>query len=108
MKLNRRDLLKTGVGGILLKSLATGLPASLLLNPRAGRAQSDPLSNGPGMMLILATSGLGDPINANVPGTYGAGAQDVAHSADPEMAPTTLSLGGRTYTAAKPTRARLT
>src|SRR5687768_1637593 len=102
MKLNRRDLLKSGFGGLLLKSLATGLPATLLMKPRLGRAQSDPLADGPGMMFILATSGSGDPLNANVPGTYGGAAADVAHSADPAMAPTQLSLGGRTYTAAKP------
>lgn len=102
MKLNRRDLLKSTLGGVALKTLATGLPASMLLKPRLARAAIDDLANGPGRMLILMTSGRGDPLNANVPGTYGAGAEQVAHSQDPLMAPTTLRLSGRQYTAAKP------
>ncbi len=102
MKLNRRDLLKSSFGTMLLKSLATGIPASVLLKPRVGRASADLLADGPGRMLILTTSQSGDPLNANVPGTYGAGAPGAAHSADLSMAPTSLTLGGRTFTAAKP------
>jgi hypothetical protein len=50
--------------------------------------------------IIFHTSGAGDPINANVPGTY----DDpmIAHSADPAMAPTPLTIQGRPYTAAAP------
>jgi hypothetical protein len=48
----------------------------------------------------FATSGNGDPINANVPGTY----EDpkIVHSTDPTMAPQTMSIGGQSYTAATP------
>lgn len=102
MKLNRRDLMKSTFGGLALRALATGLPASILLNPRPGRAALDTLSDGPGRMLIMFTSRNGDPLNANVPGTYGPGAEEVAHSADPRMAPTDLRLSGQRYTAAKP------
>ena len=50
--------------------------------------------------IIFATSGSGDPINANVPGTY----EDpkIAHSRDPTMAPTPLTIAGQTHTAAAP------
>ena len=102
MRLDRRDLLKSALGGIALRAVATGIPASILLNPRPGRAAIGDLADGPGRMLILFASNSGDPINANVPGTYGAGAEDVAHSADPTMAATALQLSGRPYTAAKP------
>lgn len=102
MRLDRRDLLKSALGGIALRAVATGIPASILLNPRPGRAAIGDLADGPGRMLILFASNSGDPINANVPGTYGAGAEDVAHSADPTMAATALQLSGRSYTAAKP------
>ena len=101
-KLDRRQLLRSTFGSLALRSVASGLPASMLLAPRWGRAQSDPMADGPGRMLILFTSSAGDPINANVPGTYGPGAEEVAHSADQRMAPTSLTLSGQTYTAAKP------
>jgi hypothetical protein len=102
MNFNRRDLLKSTLGGLALRAVATGLPASILLNPRPGRAAIGDLADGPGRLLILFASNSGDPLNANVPGTYGAGAEDAAHSPDPRMAPTTLRLSGRSYTAAKP------
>jgi Protein of unknown function (DUF1501) len=101
----RQALLTTlfGTGMIGLRALATGLPASLLLNPR--RALADvPASGCPdpskAQFIIFNTSGQGDPINANVPGTY----EDpkVVHSADPSMAPTKLQIAGKTYTAAAP------
>ncbi|MEL6182975.1 MAG: hypothetical protein AAFU79_00030 [Myxococcota bacterium] len=102
-RINRRQLLRTATfGGLALRSVATGLPASLLLRPGVGRTQSDPRSGGPGRILMLFCSQSGDPVNANVPGCYGPGAEEVAHSADPRMAPTQLRLSGRQYTAAKP------
>jgi hypothetical protein len=100
--LHRRQFLRGALGGLALRSVASGLPAGLLLAPRAGRAQADPLAEGPGRMVILFTSQAGDPVNANVPGCYGPGAEEVAHPADPRMAPTELRLSGRPYTAAKP------
>ena len=48
----------------------------------------------------MATSGSGDPINANVPGTYEDA--NIVHSPDPTMAATPLALRGRNTTAAAP------
>ena len=83
-----------------LRALATGLPMKLLLNPR--RVLASPACSAPdkAQFIVFATSGNGDPINANVPGTY----LDplVVHSADPSMAATTLTLRGQAYTAAAP------
>ena len=101
----RQALLSTlfGSGMIGLRALATGLPASLLLNPR--RALADlPASGCPNpsqaQFIIFNTSGQGDPINANVPGTYDD--PKIVHSADPSMAPTQIRIAGQSYTAAAP------
>jgi hypothetical protein len=101
----RQALLSTlfGTGMIGLRALATGLPASFLLNPR--RALADlPASGCPdpskAQFIIFNTSGQGDPINANAPGTYDD--PNVVHSADPAMAPTQLTINGQTLTAAAP------
>jgi len=95
-----------GTGYLGLRALATGLPASFLLDPRRALAQSAsppaPTCGDPAkaQFIILNTSGAGDPINANVPGTYDDPA--IVHSADPAMAPVSLSLRGRATTAAAP------
>lgn len=90
-----------GAGYVGLRALATGLPASLLLNPRSSFADACAAREN-AQYLIWATSGSGDPANANVPGTYGTPELDATHSLDPGMAPTQLTLSGKTYTAAKP------
>src|SRR4051812_29034161 len=92
-----------GPGAIGLRSLATGLPVSFLLNPRrALAADPGPACAAPdkAQYIILNTSGSGDPINASVPGTYDDAA--IVHSADPAMTPALLPLGGQSYTAAAP------
>jgi hypothetical protein len=102
----RRDaLLSTlfGTGLIGLRSLATGLPAALLLNPRRALAEVPPdacLARAKAQYVIFATSANGDPINTNVPGTY----EDpkIAHSVDPRMAATALTLRGASHKAAAP------
>ncbi|HMI87732.1 MAG TPA: hypothetical protein VK550_26780 [Polyangiaceae bacterium] len=99
----RQAILSTlfGTGLVGLRALATGLPASLLLNPRrvlAGAASC--AASDKAQFIIFNTSGAGDPINASVPGTYDD--PNIVHSLDPKMAPATLSLGGQTYTAARP------
>lgn len=102
MNFSRRELLLGslfGVGHIGLRALATGLPASLLLNPRRSFADAC-ADRARAQYVIWATSGSGDPMNANVPGTYDD--PGISHSADPLMAPTPMTLSGRTYTAAKP------
>lgn len=70
---SRRAILAGGAlagGGLILRSLATGLPPLFLADP--ARAQL------PGVLpqtLIMATSQAGDPVNANCPGSYVAGAE---------------------------------
>jgi hypothetical protein len=101
----RNAILSTlfGTGLVGLRALATGLPASFLLDPRRALA-SDPVppcgSMDKAQFIIMNTSGQGDPINASIPGTY----DDpmIVHSPDPAMAPTNLVLQGRTYQAAAP------
>jgi hypothetical protein len=103
MMLSRRQaLLSTlfGAGYVGLRALATGLPASLLLNPRRAFADGTCSDKSKAQFIILATSGNGDPINANVPGMYDNAA--ITHSADPAMAATPLLLAGQSFVAARP------
>lgn len=94
-----------GAGGVGLRALATGLPASFLLDPRTVRADDEACAPGsPAQYLVFSTSTEGDPINANAPGTYdlpGSFPQPI-HPDSPAMAATPLTLGGATYNAAKP------
>jgi hypothetical protein len=100
----RNALLSTlfGAGYVGLRALATGLPASLILRPRDVLADPALTCATPSkaQYIIFNTSGAGDPINANVPGTY----EDpmITHSADPTMAPTPLTIQGNSHTAAAP------
>ena len=101
----RQALLSTLLGGgyVGLRALATGLPPALLLNPRRALAQAmtpSCVSPDKAQFIILATSGLGDPINASVPGTYED--PNIVHSADPAMAPGPLTIAGKSFTAAAP------
>ena len=104
--LSRRDALLSalfGAGYVGLRSLATGLPAALLLDPEAAlAAPAAPICPAAdrAQFIVFSTSGTGDPINASAPGTYDDPA--IVHSPDPAMAPTTLSLGGRPHLAAAP------
>src|SRR5882757_4022814 len=106
MIINRRNaILSTlfGSGLVGLRALSTGLPVSFLLNPRRALAQNSVpacASMDKAQFVILNTSGAGDPINASVPGTYED--PNIAHSLDPAMAPTTITILGQTYTAAAP------
>jgi hypothetical protein len=101
----REGILSTlfGAGLIGLRALATGLPASFLLNPRRALAAVGPATCGTqskAQYIILNTLGSGDPINANVPGTYDD--PNIAHSTDPSMVATPLTIAGQSYTAAAP------
>lgn len=102
--ITRRRTLQTtllGAGLVGLRALATGLPPSLLLNPRRALADGTACgSNAKAQFIIFNTSGNGDPINASVPGTYEDA--NIVHSSDPTMAPTPLTIRGQTYTAAAP------
>jgi hypothetical protein len=98
--LSRRGLLgafATTTGGLILGSLATGIPASVLLDPLSAKADE---GSAPARMLILSSSRNGDPLNANVPGTYGP--SDIYHSPDLLMEETPMTLGGVETSAAKP------
>lgn len=100
----RRFLMQTlfGAGMLGLRSLASGIPIAVLADPRralAAGAREGAGSAAP-QYLIFASSGSGDPINANVPGMYLNPA--VGHPAGPTMTPTQLKLAGKTYTAALP------
>jgi len=102
----RSALLSTlfGAGYVGLRALATGLPASMLLDPKRAFAQpAGPMAcaaQSKAQYIIFATSGNGDPINASVPGTYED--PNIVHSTDTMMAPQPLTIQGQTYTAAAP------
>lgn len=100
----RRKLLLSGLfgtGWLGLRALASGLPLGLIADPRRAGAQTPPSCNAvKPQYLILLTSGAGDPLNANVPGMYTNPA--IYHPADPTMAPTPVTIGGQSYTAALP------
>jgi hypothetical protein len=107
-ELSRRELIMRtlfGAGWVGLRALATGLPISFLLDPRKALATNPAgppaacASNPAAQYLILATSGQGDPINANCPGSYVTG---IGHPTDPSMAATSLKLGTTQTTAAAP------
>ena len=104
MDISRRKALMSalfGAGYVGLRALATGIPASVLLKGRRAFADGAPacVDKSRAQYVILATSGSGDPINANVPGTYISG---ITHSADPAMAATPMKLRGQSTTAALP------
>jgi hypothetical protein len=102
---DRRRALRTLLGagaGLTLRSLATGLPPAFFLHPAramAAAAAADGGARSP-QFLVLSTSGSGDPMNANVPGCYLD--PGIAHPTAATMAPTKLTLGGQSYTAAAP------
>ena len=96
----RNALLSTlfGAGYVGLRALATGLPVSFLLNPRRALAAGTPTcaSQSKARYVIFQTSGNGDPVNANVPGTYED--SNIVHPNDPTMTPMAMSIGGQQYT----------
>lgn len=101
MNPTRRQLLTNalcGAGLWGLRSLATGIPAAYLMNPR--RAFATPAPAVKPQFIILSSSGDGDPIGTNAPGTYLD--PNVVHPMNSSMTPTTLMLGGQPWTAAQP------
>ena len=102
MDFSRRQALLQGLFGtgmLGLRALATGLPAAFLAKPFAALAE-EACNPARAQYLVLCTSGSGDPLNANVPGTYTY--PTIGHSLDPTMAKTPLRLGALSYDAAKP------
>jgi hypothetical protein len=103
MNFTRRKALMSalfGAGYVGLRALATGIPAGILLKGRRAFAEGAACDSSKAQFIILNTSGNGDPINANVPGTYED--PNITHSADPTMAPTQFMLGGAAVRAALP------
>src|SRR5215471_728103 len=106
MKLKRREALLAGLFGaeyIGLRALATGLPAWFIANPRKANAQDLQCAitaRDSMQYLVLSSSSQGDPLNANVPGTYEA--PEIIHPLQPTVAPTMITLGGKMYGAALP------
>jgi hypothetical protein len=102
MLINRRAAMTAlfGAGLVGLRSLATGLPASFLLNPRRAIADGNCFSADKAQFLIMNANASGDPISCNTPGTY----VDpmIMHPKGPTMTPTSLSLRGQQYVAAQP------
>jgi len=92
-----------GAGLLGLRALASGIPISMLANPRKAAAEAPTCKTGSlpaAQYLILATSGSGDPLNANVPGCYND--PGIYHSGDPSMVPTNMTFGAATVKAALP------
>lgn len=104
MKLTRRSMLRSGLSGataLALRALATGLPASFLLDPRKALAEGLPTCGdaSKAQFFILSTSGSGDPINTNVPGCYLD--PNIRHPAAFQT-PATFALGAQQVKAAQP------
>jgi hypothetical protein len=103
MMTRRQALIRTlfGAGAVGLRSLATGIPAAFLLNPKRALANGVCANPAKAQYYILSTSGNGDPINANAPGTYAD--SKICHSLDTaNFGPTSFMLNGKSVTAAKP------
>lgn len=105
MTLDRRRALLSmlfGTGLVGLRSLATGIPASILLNPRkafaGGEGGAAPTVANP-QFLIFSTAGSGDPFGCNAPGTYDD--PNIAHPNDPSMVKTPINFGGSTVNGAQ-------
>jgi hypothetical protein len=105
MIITRRQALLTtlfGAGAVGLRALATGLPASLLLEPRKVLADgpAPACSIAKAQFILFQTSGNGDPINASAPGTYDD--PKIVHSPDAALAPTSITLAGQSVMAGAP------
>jgi hypothetical protein len=102
--INRRAVLQVlfGAGLVGLRSLVSGVPASVLLNPRRAMAASPdaapPAATNP-QFVIYSTSYNGDPVNCNAPGTYDD--PGIYHPGDPSMASTPMTFGARTVKGAQ-------
>jgi hypothetical protein len=87
----------------ILQTVATGLPAWFLANPRRASAQDMVCAisaRDRAQFLVLSASSAGDSISCNCPGTYGAPA--IIHPTAASMAPTSFTLGTTMVTAAAP------
>jgi hypothetical protein len=103
MEIRRRSILAGmfGAGSVGLRALATGVPAAAFLRPFSafGQAAAGCVDPAKAQYLIISTSSAGDPLNANVPGTYDF--PDIVHAADPRMEGVPITLGDRQVTGAR-------
>ncbi len=104
--LSRRDAVLRmlfGAGFVGLRSLASGIPAAVLLDPKSAFAAGDAGAAPPAITkpqyLIYSTSFKGDPVNCNAPGTYDD--PGIAHPNDPSMVAAPMTFGARTVTGAQ-------
>jgi hypothetical protein len=106
MDQNRRKILLSGLfgaGWMGLRALATGIPISVL-SSLGKQAKADTPNGGTTCTAVkpnyiyLLTSGGGDPLNANVPGTYDD--PGIYHSAQATMAKTAMTIGTTATSAA--------
>jgi hypothetical protein len=92
-----------GAGFVGLRSLASGIPAAVLLNPRSAMAAGDagaaPAAITNPQFIIYSTSFAGDPVNCNAPGTYDD--SGIEHPNDPSMVATPMTFGARTVKGAQ-------
>src|SRR5438309_10974436 len=99
MAISRRNALRSfllGAGCIGLRAVATGLPASLLANPRKALADGAACAVTKSQKFIFSTSAGGDPIGCNAPGTYGD--SNVVHPTDPQMNAVPITINNTPYT----------
>jgi hypothetical protein len=108
MTMHRRSLLMStlfGAGYVGLRALATGLPIGVLANGRRAFADGSACpaqAQGKAQFFILATSGLGDPLNANVPGSCDIAGNPHPQPTDGSMALAKMTIAGAPYQAALP------
>lgn len=104
MEVARRKVILSslfGAGWVGLRALATGLPITMFTGEGVARAADPPPTCATKQQyLLLLTSAGGDPLNANVPGCYID--PGIYHPTDPAMAATSMTVGGRSVTAAQP------
>jgi hypothetical protein len=97
---SRRQFTKWLVGGTGLAALATGLPAAFLRAPLAfAQPAPESCTAGAARFLILCSSGAGDPVNANCPGSYEH--TGIVHPPNEQFAVTPLQLGATATRAAR-------
>ena len=101
----KRKLLQAslfGAGAVGIRALATGLPVGLFSQSRRAMADTTtpdagPLCKNP-QYLVLFSSGSGDPMSCNAPGSYDD--PDSYHGPDSRMAGTSMTVGSTKTTGA--------
>jgi len=87
-----------GAGYVGLRALATGIPASVLLNPLRANAEEVCNATKP-QYIVFSTSGAGDPSGCNVPGTYAD--PRMTHPPGADFQPVDFALGDTAVRAAR-------